>query len=314
MKRIAGIALVVVLLLIAGANTLCAPSLDLSLLVDGSLDRTTYVGWPMLFELSLANQGAINDALFNEQIQATLDALEVLLADGQIQEAEAQRVRATLELREIEPVIVGSERVPWDRLVRFEDSHGALPWSVVLLAEGVPVRLALDDRQMAVASYAVSPNDSGRIAPGRYLVRVVISTEGVRDLPDGHWMGTVTSEAVPVTVLPEPTMTDALRVQKGITFGRYAFYTSDYAAAEAYLQASVDLDPSDIEARVWLGDAQMAQGKMETALGTYYGALVAYEAVHGALADGHAEPPAYIIERIAQVQALIRSGPSVSSP
>jgi tetratricopeptide (TPR) repeat protein len=278
-----------------------APTLDVGLLINEG-DVISYVGWPLLFEVSFANQGTLNDVLYNQEIAAELAELDALVASGDITEAEAGRVRERLVLREIEPVVFGDVGLPWMALVTFESSSGELPWSIKLLAEDVPSYLILTGTGVAVAWYGLNAEGSESVPPGIYDVSVVVSTAGIDPVPEGMWTGTSSSSPVRIEIRVEPELTDELLVQKWITFGRHELYQGAFAVAEVLLLDAVALDPTSVEAWILLGDTQYVQGKLEPALDSFYEAFDVLAAQSSGELASHVEPPTYIILRIAQIQ------------
>ena len=300
------------ILILGSALALAAPTLDVGLLINGMGDVISYAGWPLLFEVSFANQGALNDALYNQQVEVELAELDALVASGDITEAESEQVRETLVLREIEPVVFGAGGLSWTALVSFESSVGPLPWPIELLAEDVPSSLTLDEVGAVVAWYGLNAECSADVAPGIYAVSVVVSTAGIDTVPEGVWTGTSSSAPVQVEIRVEPELTDELLVQKWIVLGRYELYRGAFEAAETYLLDAVALDPASIEAWILLGDTQYAQGKLEPALDSFYEALDTLAAQSSGELASHVEPPAYIILRIAQIQDELGLTPEVA--
>ncbi len=294
--------LIATILMLGSAFALAAPTLDIGLLINGTGDVISYNGWPLLFEVSFANQGALNDVLYNQQVEVDLAELDALVASGDITEAESEQVRETLVLREIEPVVLGADGLSWTALVSFESSVGPLPWPIELLAEDVPSPLILDEVGAVIAWYGLDAESSEQLVPGIYGIAVVVSTAGVDTVPESVWTGTSISTPVQVEIRVEPDLTDELLVQKWIIFGRYELYRGAFEAAETYLLDAVALDPTSIEAWILLGDIQYAEGKLETALDSFSEALDILAAQSSGELASHVEPPAYIILRIAQIQ------------
>ena len=294
--------LIATILMLGSALALAAPTLDIGLLINGTEDVISYNGWPLLFEVSFANQGALNDALYNQQVEVDLAELDALVASGEITEAESEQVRETLVLREIEPVVLGAGGLSWTALVSFESSVGPLPWPIELLAEDVPSSLILDEVGAVVVWYGLDAESSEQLGPGIYEIAVVVSTVGIDTVPEGVWTGTSSSSPVRVEIRVEPDLIDELLAQKWIVFGRYELYRGAFEAAETYLLDAVALDPTSIEAWILLGDTQYAQGKLELALDSFSEALDNLAAKSGEELALHVEPPAYIILRIAQIQ------------
>ena len=288
---------------LASVAVAATSTLDVGLLVNGATEVVSYVGWPLLFEVSFADQAAFNDAMYNQHVEIERAELQALLASGEITEAEAERVRATLVLRDIEPLILGAEGWPWTALVSFMDPEGSLGWSIALLAKDVPPSLRLEAGSVAVAWYGLDAEASATLVPGTYDVVAAVSTEGVAPSPDEDvWTGTGRSSPVRVDIRAEPAPTGTLLKEKWIAFGRYALYAGEAGVAEGFLTDAVALGGSAVGAWILLGDAQYAQGKLESALASFEAALdLVTEATGGALAP-HAEPPTYILLRIAQIQ------------
>jgi tetratricopeptide (TPR) repeat protein len=304
--------LIATILILGSALVIAAPTLDVGLLVNGMGDVISYNGWPLLFEASFANQGTLNDALYNQQVEVELAELNALVASGDITETESEQVRETLVLREIEPVVLGAGSLPWTALVSFESSAGPLPWPIELLAEDVPSSLILDEAGVAVAWYGLDAESSKQLAPEIYDIVIVVSTAGVDAVPEGVWTGTSSSSPVRVEIRVEPELTDEFLVQKWIVFGRYELYKGTFEAAETYLLDAVTLDPTSIEAWILLGDTQYAEGKLETALDSFYKAFDALAAQSSGELASHVEPPAYIILRIAQIQDELGLAPKTA--
>ena len=86
-----------------------------------------------------------------------------------------------------------------------------------------------------------------------------------------------------------------------------AFYLRDrqFPRAEQTARRMMTLDPAAAAGWVLLGDAQDAQGRRREALETFFQAL---DVFHKANPDGGAEPPAYIEQRIAEIQAALGRG------
>ena len=308
------LAFIAAALLLGSTLVTAAPTLDIGLLIDGAGDLVSYAGWPLLFEVCFGNQGALNDTFYNQQIEAELAKLTELVAAGEITEAQADQVRTTLVLREIEPIVFGAEELPWTELVTFESSSKELPWSISILAEEIPANITLDAVGVAVAWYGLDAGDSIDVAPGVYEVSIVVSTEGINRVPEDMWTGTSASTPVRLEIQIEPYLTDELLVQKWIVFGRYEFYRGAFANAEAYLLDAVALDPIVVEAWVLLGDAQYAQGKLEKALDSFYTAFDILTAQPGNELAAHVEPPTYIILRIAQIQDALDAPVTAEEP
>ena len=303
--------LIATILILNSALVLAAPTLDVGLLINGMGDVISYVGWPLLFEVSFANQGALNDALHNQETEARLGELNELVASGDITEAEAVPVRETLVLRETEPVVLGAEGSPWTELVAFESSSGELPWSIAILAEEIPPTITLGAIGVAVAWYGLSAEGSAGVAAGIYEILVVVSTEGIDPVPEDMWTGTSSSSPVRVEIRVEPELTDDLLVQKWIIFGQHELYKGAFGVAETYLLDTVALDPTSIEAWILLGETQYSLGKLEKALESFFQALdaaVSEPAETGPLA----EPPNYVVIRIAQIQDELGLAPKVA--
>ncbi|MCK4356342.1 tetratricopeptide repeat protein [Candidatus Bipolaricaulota bacterium] len=289
------------ILILGSALVIAAPTLDVGLLINGMGDVISYAGWPLLFEVSFANQGAFNDLLYNQEIEGELVELDELVASGDITEAEADQVRETLMLREIESVVFGAEGLPWTQLVSFESSSDELTWSIDILAEEIPSTITLGAVGAAVAWYGLNAECSADVAPGIYAVSVVVSTAGIVTVPEGMWTGTSSSAPVQVEIRAEPELTDELLVQKWIVFGRYELYKGAFEVAETYLLDAVALDPTSIEAWVLLGETQYALGKLEEALESFFQALDA-NASEPVATDQVDEPPFYLLIRITQIQ------------
>lgn len=289
------------ILILESALVIAAPTLDVGLLINGTGEVISYGGWPLLFEVSFANQGALNDALYNQQVEVELAELDALVASGEITEAESEQVRETLVLREIEPVVLGASGLSWTALVSFESSVGPLSWPIELLAEDVPSSLILDEVGAVVAWYGLDAESSEQLVPGIYEIAVVVSTTGIVAMPEGMWTGTSSSSPVQVEIRAEPEMTDELLVRKWIVFGRYELYKGEFEAAEAFSLDAVALDPTSIEAWVLLGETQYALGKLEEALESFFQALDA-DASEPVATDQVDEPPFYLLIRIAQIQ------------
>lgn len=289
------------ILILGSALVIAAPTLDVGLLVNEMGDVISYNGWPLLFEVSFANQGALNDALYNQQVEVELAELDALVASGDITEAESEQVRETLVLREIEPVVLGAGGLSWTALVSFESSVGPLSWPIELLAEDVPSSLILDEGGAVVAWYGLDAESSEQLVPGIYEIAVVVSITGIVAMPEGMWTGTSSSSPVQVEIRAEPEMTDELLVRKWIVFGRYELYKGEFEAAEAFSLDAVALDPTSIEAWVLLGETQYALGKLEGALESFFQALDA-NASEPVATDQVDEPPFYLLIRIAQIQ------------
>ena len=289
------------ILILGSALALAAPTLDVGLLINGMGDVISYAGWPLLFEVSFANQGAFNDLLYNQEIEGELVELDELVASGDITEAEADQLRETLVLREIEPVVFGADDLPWTELVSFESSSDELTWSIDILAEEIPSTITLGAVGAAVAWYGLNAECSANVAPGIYAVSVVVSTAGIVTVPEGVWTGTSSSAPVQVEIRAEPEMTDELLVQKWIVFGRYKLYKGEFEVAKAFLLDAVALDPTSIEAWILLGETQYSLGKLEEALESFFQALDA-DASEPVATDQVDEPPFYLLIRIAQIQ------------
>jgi hypothetical protein len=166
--------LIATILILGSELVIAAPTLDVGLLLNGTGDVISYNGWPLLFEVSFANQGALNDAFYNQEIEAELAKLDALVASGDITAAEADQVRERLVLRKIEPVVLGARGLPWTALVSFESSVGPLPWPIELLAEDVPSSLVLDEVGAVVAWYGLDAESSEQLVPGIYGIAVVV--------------------------------------------------------------------------------------------------------------------------------------------
>ena len=289
------------ILILGSALALAAPTLDVGLLINGMGDVISYAGWPLLFEVSFANQGALNDALYNQEIEAELAELDELVASGDITEAEADQVRETLVLREIESVVFGADDLPWTELISFESSSGELPWPIDILAEEIPSTITLGAVGGAVAWYGLDAETSAEVVPGIYQVSVVVSTAGIDPVPEGMWTGTSSSSPIRVEIRVEPELTDELFVQKWIEFGRYELYKGAFEVAETYLLDAVALEPTSIEAWILLGETQYSLGKLEEALESFFQALDA-DASEPVATDQVDEPPFYLLIRIAQIQ------------
>jgi len=300
------------ILILGSALVIAAPTLDVGLLVNGRGDVISYTGWPLLFEVSFANQGALNDAFYNQQVEVELAELDALVASGDITEAESEQVRETLVLREVEPVVLGAGGLSWTALVSFESSVGPLPWPIELLAEDVPSSLILDGGGAVVAWYGFDAESSEQLVPGIYDIVIVVSTAGIDAVPEGVWTGTSSSSPVRVEIRVEPELTDELLVQKWIVFGRYELYKGAFEAAETYLLDATALAPTSIEAWILLGDAQYAEGKLEIALGSFYKAFDTLAAQSSGELASHVEPPIYIILRIAQIQNELGLAPETA--
>lgn len=285
---------------LCSASALASPTLDTGLYVLGTEDAVTYSGWPLLFDVSFANQGAYNDSLRNLTIEAQLAEIEELVASGDITESEAEEMRKSLVLREIEPVVLGAVSLPWTELVSFESSGEMLLWEIERLAEDVPATLVLDGSGSASFWYGLDAEASDAVTPGVYEISVVVSTDGVAGVPDGVWMGTSGSLPVRVEIRDEPELTDDVRVRKWIVFGQDAFYRERFEIAESHLLDAVALDPRSVEAWALLGETQYALEKLEDALGSFRQALdLSMESPAVLHRD---EPPAYLIDRILLLQ------------
>jgi len=295
------LALAVAILILPSTPLLAAPTLDVGLLVYRADETLSYVGWPLLFEVSFANQGAMNDWLYNQGIEAELAEIDGFVASGDLTEAEAEEMREALVLREIDPVVLGADGLPWTEFVSFQTSDGVLPWPIELLAEEVPPALVLGETGAAVAWYALSVEDSASISPGVYEISVVVSTDGIEPLPDDVWTGTTASSSTGLEILPEPELTDELRLTKEIVFGRYELYRGEFEAAEVHLLDAVELDPTSADAWTLLGEAQYARGALEDALESFVQAVELELGEEPEPCDV-GEPPGYLLFWIAQIQ------------
>jgi len=296
---------------LAPLAVVAASTLDVGLLINGATTVTSYIGWPLLFEVSFANQGAMNDAMVNAQAEAELAELETLVTSGQITATEAEQVRAMLTLREIEPVVLGAPESPWTALVSLRDSGDVLPWPIELLASDVPPVLQLGAEGVAVAWYGLAAA-AASLAVGSYEVAVTVSTEGAGPLPVEAWTGTISSSPVQLEIRAEPDLSDALLAQKWIAFGQYALYSGDFAAAETHLLDAIALDSTAEEAWILLGETQYAAGELQAALDSFSVALDLLTARAGSELAPHVEPPSYVILRIAQIQDELGLEPATS--
>jgi len=306
------LALAAIILILHSVFVLAVPTLDVGLMIDGAGDVISYVGWPLLFEVSFANQGAINDSLYNQSIETELAELEDLVASGDITETEAEQFRETLILRHIEPVVLGAVDLPWTELVSFESPDGILLWPIELLAEDVPPAITLAETGAALAWYGVDAEGSVEVAPGIYEISLMVSTAGIATVPEGMWTGKSVSSPVRIEIRVEPELTDELLLRKGIVYGRYDLYRGAFESAKDYLLDAVALDPISLEAWVLLGETQYSLGDLDDALDSFFQALD-IEAQEPPDPRQTAEPPDYLLIRIAQIQRELGLTPSSES-
>jgi len=291
--------LAIVLALCVGTASI-GQTLDVGLYVLGTEGAVLYSGWPLLLNVSFANQQAYNDYLYNLDVETQLNDLAELVDAGTVTEAEAASLREALALREITPVVLGTESNPWTEFISFESSDGALPWAIELLAEDVSSVLVLDETGSADAWYGLDADASAEVSPGVYEVSVVVSTELVSSLPAGTWTGRASSQPVRIDVRAEPELTEVVLARKWVVFGQDALYRGTFEAAEAYLADAVALDPTSLDAWCLLGEAQAALGKLEEALDSFRRALELALLEPAYLYRD--EPPDYLYDRIAWLQ------------
>jgi len=300
------------LLLFVGIGVLAVASpialgqgFDLSLWVITPADGPVTQGWPVVLELSFANQRAMNDAVFNQWIAEDIAAIDAQVGAGEITPEEADRQKAQLIEREIVPIRLGSADEPWSRFLSFTVDGDPSPWSVHLAPGGIPSQLLLDESAVYVFRLAIAPEETSSGWIGRLPLAAVLDTQEATD--SQTWQGVTTSNVLDLRVEPEPALDDELRAAKDLAFGLYYFVLGDFDEAGLRANAVLDVDPESIDAWILLGDARFQLEAFEEAYNAYQSALNRIPA--------GAELPDFIVERILLArERLAQEGAEIESP
>jgi cytochrome c-type biogenesis protein CcmH/NrfG len=156
----------------------------------------------------------------------------------------------------------------------------------------------LDERRVAALVFGVDAAALGALRAGVYVLRAVVDTTGER----GMWNGRAASRPITLRLGAAPAR-EAAAAQRARLRQSAAFYLADaqFAEAESRARRVIVADASDIEAWVLLGDALDGSSRPQDALAAFRSALKLANA-----APGDREPPAYIEQRIFEIQASLR--------
>jgi len=278
---------------------------DLSLWTIAPADATVTQGWPVVLELSFANQRAMNDAAYNQWIVEDIAAIDAQVDAGEITPEEADRQKALLIEREIVPIRIGGEDEPWPRFLSFTVDGDPSPWSVQLAPGEIPSQLLLDETSVHVFYLVIAPEETAASWIGRLPLAAVLDTQEATD--SQTWQGVTSSNVLELRVEPEPALDDELRAAKDLTFGLYHFVLGDFEEAIRRANAVLDVDPESIDAWILLGDAHFQLEAFEEAYNAYQSALNRIPA--------GAELPDFIVERVLlAMERLAQEGTEIESP
>ena len=252
-------------------------------------------GEPLVFTVQVTYPGNMEDEQENRIIDIELEELEERLNEGEITEEEYEEEKERLESqkKEIETPVLGTEAEPWTEAVRFEtlidDEWRPLDWKLELLTTNSPDPiLELRSDVIAVARYAVAPEDVENIPEGTHRVKAVTSDAesnpvavGVSREEDGS---------------PSPT-----KMESNVG---YFMLKGAFDQALTVINGMLASDPRSVLGMMLMGDLQRVMGNISEALQTYEKAREEF-----VIQDPDFwEPPRVIDAKIAETMELMREG------
>jgi hypothetical protein len=266
---------------------------QINLKVNDLYVETINRGEPLILTVQVSYPGNMEDEQENRIIDIELEELETRLDEGETTEEEYKEEKERLEAqkKEIETPSLGTEAEPWTDAVRFQvlvnDEWSPLDWKLEFLTTNSPDPiLELRSDTIAVARYAVAPEDVEDISEGAHRVKAVTSD----------------AESNPVAVgvsREEDTSPSPTKLENNVG---YFMLKGAFDQALTLIQGMLVSDPRSVLGMMFMGDLQRAMGNIREALQTYEKARGEFVAQD----PDFWEPPRAIDAKIAEITELVR--------
>ncbi|SPE17562.1 hypothetical protein SBA5_1030008 [Candidatus Sulfotelmatomonas gaucii] len=265
----------------------------LALQVNEDEEATVFPGTPVWFQLSAANEAAMNDVAGTRMLAAKIERLKSDVAQGHAPPESLQRAMADYQKRTAPSTItLGDASHPWTEAVQFvvRDDQGGekpLPFALKLLGDQ-SATVKLDTVYTAQTNFG---NRSVDIAPGTYSIAACLGATG-------SWRGRACSDAVKLTVELRPgKLTPDQQLALDRQKARYGLLAGDYDAIESYGRELVKADKNSGPGHIYLGEAGLGKVKNDVALQEFVTARMLYNRQN----PNVGEQPMYLITRINQL-------------
>lgn len=177
----------------------------------------------------------------------------------------------------LEPILLAAREGPWTNALRLEVRNAkdeVLKWPLHLATTATPT-LELNAETSGVAGWWLSPEETGAIPEGTYLIRAFLDSTMAQD--PKAWKGVQRSARVRITIAKQAAELNAEQEEeKYLLLSQYASLRDDNEGAMTYLTTLLAHQPKSMAGLSSKGDLLVEAGKPRDALDAYSDAINVY--------------------------------------